>query len=52
MPCNAIYQSILLHITILQYSVLIKLVPTTTIETHKFIQMERDAIAVSNGSHI
>ena len=41
-----------IHITILQYSVQIKSVPITTIETNRFIPIERDAIAVSNGTHV
>ena len=32
--------------------VLIKFVPTTTIETHGFIPIERDAIVVSTGTHV
>ena len=40
------------HITILQYSVLIKFVPITSIETHRFLPIERDAIAVSNSTHV
>ena len=40
-----------MHITILQYGVLIKFVLTTTIEIHRFIPIERDAIAVSNSTH-
>ena len=40
-----------MHIIILHYSVLIKFVPTTTTETHR-LPIERDAIAVSNSTHI
>ena len=46
----------IMHISILQYSVLIKFVANTNTEIHRFIPTERgftpDAIAVSKGTHI
>ena len=41
-----------MHITTLQYSVLIKFVPLLLKPTCRFIAIERDAIAVSNGIHV
>ena len=41
-----------MHIIILHCSVLIKFVPTTTIKINRFIPIEGDAIAVSNGTHV
>ena len=47
----SIYRKILPYIAD-HFTAVQKFVPTTTIETHRFIQIERDAIAVCNDTHI